>query len=254
MSEIKKYRLDKLLSLRYPELSRTKIQTLVVNGRVQVDRVVTTKVSTRVREDAVLFIHEAEELRYVSRAGHKLEKALDTFSLSVENRVCLDAGLSTGGFTDCLLQRGAQKVYGIDVGTDQVHQRIKNDERVVVMEQTNIRSVTSLPDPITFVTLDVSFISVLKVLPAVVPLLAPCADLIILIKPQFEATSKALSRGGVVKDAAVHERVKENVIAGCKALGLTLASDIITSPLQGAASGNTEFLGWFTYNKKRALE
>ena len=212
---------------------------MTVNGEVA------RKASASVPHDARIAIADAAQLRYVSRAGLKLEKALDAFQVDVTDLVCLDAGLSTGGFTDCLLQRGAKRVYGIDVGTAQVHEKLANDERVVVMEQTNLRTLESLLEPIDLVTLDLSFISVLKVLPNVVKLCAKKARMVVLIKPQFEAGKEALRRGGLVSDPEVHERVKQEVVAGAEKLGLRLVSEIIESPLKGAAQGNTEFLALF---------
>jgi 23S rRNA (cytidine1920-2'-O)/16S rRNA (cytidine1409-2'-O)-methyltransferase len=157
--------------------------------------------------------------------------------------VCLDAGLSTGGFTDCLLQEGARKVYGVDVGYGQVHEKIRNDPRVIVMEKTNLRYVEGLPELVDIVTLDVSFISVLKIIERVKSLLKHQGKLIVLIKPQFEAGKQDIGRGGIVKDADVHERVTKSVIEGIVKEGFSFQG-IIESPILGA-EGNKEFLAYF---------
>jgi len=184
----------------------------------------------------------AEELKYVSRGGLKLEKALAAFSLDPQGLVALDVGASTGGFTDCLLKHGAKRVYALDVGQGQLAWTLRNDSRVVVMEHTNIRYVQSLPEPIQCATIDVSFISLRLVLPALVALLAQGAWVVALVKPQFEAGKAEVDRGGgVIKDAEVHNRVLDElkvwitVHTPFKILGLT------DSPIYGR-DGNREFL------------
>jgi 23S rRNA (cytidine1920-2'-O)/16S rRNA (cytidine1409-2'-O)-methyltransferase len=181
-------------------------------------------------------------LKYVSRGGLKLEKALTAFSLDPKGVVALDVGASTGGFTDCLLNHGARRVYALDVGQGQLAWTLRNDPRVVVMENTNIRYVRSLPEPIQCVTIDVSFISLRLVLPALVPLLAPRASVVALVKPQFEAGKSEVDRGGgVIKDPEVHERVLHELQEWItkhtpfQILGLT------DSPIYGR-DGNREFL------------
>lgn len=188
----------------------------------------------------------AEVPKYVCRGGLKLEAALRQFAVDVDGAVVLDAGISTGGFTDCLLQHGAARVYGVDVGYGQVADRIRTDGRVTLFERTNVRYLApdALPEPVDVVTLDLSFISVLKVLPAVLGVCKGCADIIVLIKPQFEAGSKRVSKGGVVRDAAVHEAVIAEVTAGAAMHGL-LRKDLMESPIRGAQSGNVEFLAHF---------
>ena len=168
---------------------------------------------------------------------------MDAWAVNVDGVVALDAGLSTGGFTDCLLQRGAARVYGVDVGYGQVHERIRVHPRVVVLERTNLRHMTaaSLPEPVQLATLDLSFISLLKVLPAVKLLLAPGGTAIVLVKPQFEAERGEVCRGGVVRDPAVHASVLARVRAGATDLGFIVGRQMV-SPLRGAKEGNIEFL------------
>ena len=243
----KKVRLDELaLSLR-PESSRQMIQSWIVQGKVLVDGQKVTKPGTKLRPGEKEITITAEELKYVCRAGFKLEKAIDFFKLDVVNKVCLDSGLSTGGFADCLLQKGAKKVYGVDVGYGQVHEKIRTDERVVVMERTNLRYVEELPDLVDIATLDLSFISVLKVLPSVAKVSKPKSDLVVLIKPQFEASRGQVGSKGVVRDAKVHEEVIRNVIEGARNFGYVYV-DHMQSPIKGAKEGNTEFLAHFIKN------
>lgn len=183
----------------------------------------------------------AAEPKYVCRGGHKLEAALEAWGVDVAGLTALDAGLSTGGFTDCLLQRGAARVYGVDVGYGQVHERIRTHPQVVLMERTNLRHLTALPERVQLATLDLSFISVLKVLPAVKLLLAPGGTVVVLVKPQFEALRGEVGRGGVVRDEAVHADVMRRVGEGAAALGFRVGRRMV-SPLRGAKEGNLEFL------------
>lgn len=238
---VKKIRLDQLVEQLFPAHSRRLIQSWIMQGEVYVDGVPVTKPGTQVRPDVVITC-TAQEPPYVSRAGLKLAKALDTFGISVEGVVALDAGLSTGGFTDCLLQRGAIKVFGVDVGYGQVHEKIRKDPRVVVLERTNLRDVTPalLGEYVDLVTLDLSFISTIKVLDAVFACMKPAGTLIILIKPQFESERHEVGKGGIVRDPVVHEKVIARVSQalverGCTILGVT------ESPILGA-TGNKEFL------------
>ena len=164
--------------------------------------------------------------------------------MDVTGLTCLDAGLSTGGFTDCLLQRGAARVYGVDVGYGQVHERVRTHPRVVVLERTNLRHLTTLPELVDIATLDLSFISVLKVLPAVNQLLRPGGRLLVLVKPQFEAQRGEVGRGGVVRDADVHADVLRRVTEGALSLGFQ-CQRTMASPLRGAKEGNLEFLALF---------
>jgi len=227
-----------------PQYSRNVIQSWIQQGKVVVDGKVERKSGTQVKPTAKIIIN-AVQPKYVCRAGLKMEKALEHFGVAVEGRVALDAGLSTGGFTDCLLQNGAERVYGVDVGYGQVAEKIRVHERVVVMERTNLRHLQALPEPVSLATLDLSFISVLKVMPAVCRVLSLGGDVIVLIKPQFEAQKGQVGRGGVVRDPAVHKQVIEKVTRGMQLLGFA-SHGAITSPIKGAASGNTEFLAHFT--------
>lgn len=238
----KKERLDIRVQQKCPHLSRTYVHSLIMQGKVTVDGVRVTKQGTSISSDTVIVVDESVP-KYVCRAGFKLEKALDFFSCDVAHLVALDAGLSTGGFTDCLLQRGVARVYGVDVGYGQVHEKIKQDSRVIVMERTNLRNLTTLPELVDIVALDVSFISVLKVMDAVNLLLKPGGKLIVLIKPQFEAERKDVRKGGIVKDPEVHQRVQEKIIAGITACGF-VCNGITESPIHGTM-GNKEFLAYF---------
>ncbi len=180
--------------------------------------------------------------RFVSRGGEKLAAALDSFPITVEEKVCADVGASTGGFTDCLLQNSASRVYAIDVGHGQLHWKLRNHPKVVVMERTNARTLKSLPEIIHLVTIDASFISLRLLLPVVVGWLEEGGDVIALVKPQFEAGKKAVGRGGVVKNPEIHRRVLEKVISYATELDL-IPQDVIQSPLTGP-KGNLEFLLW----------
>ncbi len=217
--------------------SPQRAQGLIMAGQVSVDDDVVDKPGKLVSEHARLTIREG--LPYVSRGGIKLEHALNRFKVDVTGKTVADVGASTGGFTDCALQRGASRVYAIDVGYGQLAWRLRQDPRVVVLERTNIRHLDSLPDPIDLATVDVVFISLKLVLRKVVSLLQPQGEIIALIKPQFEAGRDQVAKGGVVKDPAVHRNVLEGVVAyamnnGLRARGLT------PSPLRGPA-GNLEF-------------
>lgn len=235
-------RLDEAVGEIYPQYTRTQIQSWIMQGKVLVNGTVVSKSGTAVAADARIEM-SVEEPKYVGRAGFKLEKALDEFKLDVTNFVVLDAGLSTGGFTDCLLQRGASRVYGVDVGYGQVHEKIGRDPRVVVMERTNLRTLEGLPELVDLVTLDLSFISVTKVLDAVLPLLKPNGSLIILIKPQFEAGKGQVGKGGIVKNPAVHTAVIAQVVVSLQAHGCAHVGTV-ESPILGTM-GNKEFLAYF---------
>jgi len=237
-----KKRLDLFISEKYPQYSRRQIQSWIMQGKVTVEDKVVTKAGTQVSEDAQISI-DLQEPKYVSRAGFKLEGALDHFGIDVSGLTVLDAGLSTGGFSDCLLQRGAKKIYGVDVGYGQAHEKIRADDRVQVMERTNLRELRDVGELVDLVTLDLSFISILKVMDAVCAVLKPDGMLITLIKPQFEAERKDVRKGGIVKDPAVHEKVLKKVTEGIKMHGFELVG-VIESPITGA-TGNKEFLAYF---------
>jgi 23S rRNA (cytidine1920-2'-O)/16S rRNA (cytidine1409-2'-O)-methyltransferase len=242
MDKKKPMRLDQYLVQKYPQETRQRIQELIKNGSVTVNSISKTKPGILVPDDADVSI-DLKPLPYVSRAGVKLAHALDHFQCNVSGLTVLDAGLSTGGFADCLLQRGAKKIFGIDVGHGQVHQRIKDDPRLVVMENTNLKDLPSLPDHIDMVTLDLSFISVLKVIDVVTALLKPGGKLIVLIKPQFESGIEDRGKKGIIKDARVHQKVIEAVTHGITTYGFE-CKGVIESPIVGG-SGNKEFLGYF---------
>jgi 23S rRNA (cytidine1920-2'-O)/16S rRNA (cytidine1409-2'-O)-methyltransferase len=218
-----------------------------MQGKVLVHDQPITKPGTMLPDDTPIAC-KAEAPKFVSRAGFKLEKALDHFTIDVTGLTALDAGISTGGFTDCLLQRGAKKVYGIDVGYGQVHDKIRTDPRVIIMERTNLRTLPDLGDNIDIITLDLSFISVLKVMDVVTNLLADNGQLVVLIKPQFEAGKEEVGRGGIIKDPAIHQKVIEHVVDGITAYGFDCIG-VIESPILGG-SGNKEFLGYFKKIKK----
>lgn len=239
---IEKKRLDQLIHEREPHYSRAQIQSWIMQGKVSIEGKIITKPGTIVAVDSN-FTYDFKEPKYVSRAGFKLEKALEHFTIDVHGYVVMDAGLSTGGFTDCLLQNGAQKVFGIDVGYGQVHEKIRNDPRVEVMERTNLREVRDLGQLVDLVTLDLSFISVLKVMDAVNAVLKPQGKLIVLIKPQFEARKEEVGKGGIIKDPKIHEKVIAHVTAGIQGHGYSLIG-VIESPIEGS-TGNKEFLGYF---------
>ena len=205
-----KERLDQYLLDKNPSLSRSFIQSSIMQGRVKIDGMVCSKPGTMVSDKSVVVFDQPFQ-KYVSRGGFKLEKALSHFEFSVEGLIALDAGISTGGFSDCLLQHGAKRVYGIDVGCGQVHEKILGDPRLIVVEKTNLRTMTELPEEVDLITLDLSFISVLKVLDAVNRFLKSDGFVIVLIKPQFEAEKSDVKRGGVVRSSQVHEDVIEKI-------------------------------------------
>lgn len=243
-----KKRLDQLLVETYiKNKSKTYIQSLIVQRKVKVNGEIIDKPGHQVKEDALIFLSMKEE-QFVCRAGYKLEKALNHFQIDLKNKIAMDAGLSTGGFTDCLLQRGIEKVYGIDVGYGQVHMRIREHPQVILMEKTNLRYVESLGELVDIVTLDLSFISVLKVMDAVKKITKPFHELVVLIKPQFESKREQVPKGGVILDEAVHKEVIETIKNGLKDRGY-LSHGVIESPLLGG-SGNKEFLGYFTSDLK----
>jgi 23S rRNA (cytidine1920-2'-O)/16S rRNA (cytidine1409-2'-O)-methyltransferase len=250
-----KLRLDVLLVERGLAESRAKAQALIMAGQVRVNDQVALKPATAVDGKSILTVDMGP--RYVSRGGEKLEAALGTFPIEVKGRTCADVGSSTGGFTDCLLQRGAVKVYAIDVGKGILHWKLRNHPRVVVMEETNARHVASLPEQVSLVTVDASFISLKILLPVIKNWLLPAplhpspdgrrdggeGHIVALIKPQFEAGRKDVSRGdGVIRDPEIHRQVLLNVLTFAQNEGFGLRG-LIKSPLLGP-KGNAEFLVW----------
>jgi 23S rRNA (cytidine1920-2'-O)/16S rRNA (cytidine1409-2'-O)-methyltransferase len=239
-ARLQKIRLDRLLMERGLVGSRQKAQGLILAGQVMVDEQKQEKCGTLVHPEAVVRLL-GEVPRYVSRGGLKLEGALEHFRIDPDTKVCLDIGSSTGGFTDCLLQHGAGKVFAVDGGTNQLDWKLRRDSRVVVLEKTNARYLTldRIGTLVELVTIDVSFISVTLILPALVPLLASPADLIVLVKPQFEVGKGQVGKGGIVRDPAQHQEAVAKVSRKLLELGFTqLAS--MESPLLGA-EGNREF-------------
>jgi 23S rRNA (cytidine1920-2'-O)/16S rRNA (cytidine1409-2'-O)-methyltransferase len=236
---VEKKRLDLLLFERGLAETRSKAQAMIMAGEVLVNEQKVDKAGTKFAEDVVIRIKGRPQ--FVSRGGEKLAGALADFSYSVEGLVCADVGASTGGFTDCLLQKGAAKVYAIDVGYGQLAHKLRIDERVVVMERINARYIESLPEAIQLVVVDASFISLRILLPAMKGWLAENGDIIALIKPQFEAGKEEIGRGGLVKDSDVHERVIREVAQAAEDQRLIVAG-LTISPIKGLKEGNTEFL------------
>jgi 23S rRNA (cytidine1920-2'-O)/16S rRNA (cytidine1409-2'-O)-methyltransferase len=264
---MKKIRLDILLVQRGLAESRSQAQRLIMAGQVRADGQVMLKPASSIAEEARLEVDQGPP--FVSRGGEKLQAALDTFSIMVKDRICADIGASTGGFTDCLLQHGAQRVYAIDVGQGILHWKLRQDPRVVVMERTNARRLERLPERVSLVTVDASFISLKILLPAIIgwfdvayineerpkpiEIFQTNGDIVALIKPQFEAGRQAVSRGeGVIRDPAIHRQVLQDILTYAQQSGLSVRG-IIRSPLQGP-KGNTEFLAWLDLSGMPASE
>lgn len=233
-------RLDLEMAARGLAESRAHAQRLVMAGRVRVDGQRALKPSQRVGPQSAILVEAGPA--YVSRGGDKLAAALAAFPVRVQGQVCADVGASTGGFTDCLLQHGARRVYAIDVGHGLLHWRLRRDPRVVVLERTNARMLRALPEPAGLVTVDAAFISLRLLVPVIVGWMAAQAEAVLLVKPQFEAGRAAVGRGGVVRSTAVHERVLAEVWQACEAGGLA-PRGLLRSPLRGP-KGNVEFLLW----------
>ncbi len=222
--------------------SRTRAQGLIMEGKVLVDEEPVTKAGTNVPVGAALRI-KGEQLRYVSRGGLKLEAALEHFEVDPSGRVCADLGASTGGFTDCLLQRGATRVYAVDVGYGQLAWKLRQDDRVEVLERTNARTLKSLPELAEMVVGDLSFISLSKVLPTIARIACPSADCVLLVKPQFEVGPDLVEKGGRVTNSEARDEACRGVLSSAQVLGFE-ALGLMESPLRGAKSGNMEFLAW----------
>lgn len=237
-----KVRLDALLAERKLAPSREAARRMIMAGEVRVNGEVRDKPGQQVPPDVTVEIQQPP--RFVSRGGEKLAAALDAFFIPVADRVCADVGASTGGFTDCLLQYGAARVYAIDVGYGQLDYRLRTDARVVVLERTNARYLEALAEPVSLIVVDASFISLRLLLPVFQAWITPQAELVILIKPQFEAGKGQVGKGGVVRDPAVHQRVLHDVLVDAQAAGYQVRG-LIRSPLKGPA-GNVEFLAWLS--------
>ena len=240
-----KTRLDVAMAAQGLAESRQKAQAIIMSGLVFVDGKRVDKCGAQIADTAVIEVR-GKTLRYVSRGGLKLEKAMQCFPLTLQDAVAMDCGASTGGFTDCMLQNGAKKVYAVDVGYGQLDWKLRQDERVVCMERTNARYLTreQIPEPLDFVSVDVSFISLGLIFPALRPLLADNANLVCLIKPQFEAGKDKVGKKGVVRDPKVHLAVLEQFLRHAAENDLTVKG-MTYSPIKGP-EGNIEYLGWLT--------
>jgi 23S rRNA (cytidine1920-2'-O)/16S rRNA (cytidine1409-2'-O)-methyltransferase len=237
----KKERLDVLLVKRCLAESREKAKAVIMAGDVFVNGQREDKAGSTFEEDVNIEV-KAVAMKYASRGGYKLEKAVSLWDIRLEGMVCMDAGSSTGGFTDCMLQNGASKVYAVDVGTNQLAWKLRQDERVVSMEKTNIRYIThnDIPDKISFVSIDVAFISLTKVLIPIRDILEDGGRIVCLVKPQFEAGREKVGKKGVVRDQAVHLEVLENIMVYVLSEGFSII-DLSYSPIKGP-EGNIEYL------------
>lgn len=238
-----KKRLDVLLCERGLTESRQRAQALIMAGQVYVNGQKVDKAGAPTAEEAPIEIR-GQTLRYVSRGGLKLEKAMAQFPIALEGAVCADIGASTGGFTDCMLQNGAEKVYAVDVGYGQLAWSLRSDGRVVCLERTNARYLTreQIPDPLDFASVDVSFISLKLILPALRALLKEDGQAVCLVKPQFEAGREKVGKKGVVRDPAVHLEVLEHFLEHAAQSGFSVKG-LTFSPIRGP-EGNIEYLGW----------
>ena len=245
MSE--KKRLDVLLVEQGYFESRQKAQAMIMSGQVYVDQQRVDKPGTAVQTTAAIEVRGAV-LRYVSRGGLKLEKAVNTFGLSLDGKICADIGASTGGFTDCMLQNGAVKVYAVDVGYGQLDWKLRSDPRVVCLERTNARYLDheTIPEELDFASIDVSFISLKLIFPALYGLLKDGGNIACLVKPQFEAGKDKVGKKGVVRDPAVHLEVLENFLEHAKENNFTVLG-VTYSPIRGP-EGNIEYLGYLQKN------
>lgn len=245
-----KDRLDHLMVARGLAQSRDAAVRMILAGEVTVGGTVVDKPAKSIPADAVIHVRHANT-RFVGRGGEKLDAALEAGSINPQGLICLDVGCSTGGFTDCLLQRGAARVYAVDVGYGQFAWRLRQDPRVVLHERTNIRYIdaSTIPEPVSLVVIDVSFISLKKVLPPLVPFLHPGAILIALVKPQFEVGKGQVGRGGVVRDDVQRQTVLQNIIGFTQDLGFQVRTTM-DSPLKGK-KGNREMLAIFGFNPSR---
>lgn len=244
-----KERLDVLLVKRNLAPSREKAKALIMSGDVFVDGQREDKAGSMFSDKADIEVH-GNTLRYVSRGGLKLEKAMKEFPISLEGAICMDIGASTGGFTDCMLQNGAKKVYSVDVGYGQFAWKLRQDERVVCMEKTNIRYVTpeDIEDVLDFASVDVSFISLTKVLGPAYALLREGGEMVCLIKPQFEAGKDKVGKKGVVREPEIHLEVINNVLDFCVQTGFTVLG-LSYSPIKGP-EGNIEYLVYIRKTKE----
>jgi len=248
-----KKRLDVLLVEKGFAETRTKAQAIIMSGLVYVNDQKADKPGVSYEETVLVEVRNGGSCPYVSRGGLKLEKALRDFGVDPTGYVCSDSGASTGGFTDCLLQQGASKVFAIDVGYGQLDWKIRSDPRVVVMERTNVRYVTpeDLGEPLDLSVIDVSFISLRIVLPVIKTFLKPTGQVLCLIKPQFEAGKEKVGKKGVVRDPAIHKEVLDNFVALTQEIGFTILG-LTFSPVKGP-EGNIEFLAHLTLDDKPGI-
>ena len=248
-----KIRLDQLIFDKGYAESREKAKALIMSGCVFLDGQRADKPGLSVSPDSEPEVRK-KELDFVSRGGYKLDKAIRVFGIDPAGKLCIDCGASTGGFTDVLLQHGAEKVYAVDVGYGQLAWTLRNDPRVVNLERTNLRYVTreQIPDPLDLAVCDVSFISIRLVMPAVALLLKPDAEIMCLIKPQFEAGRELVGKKGVVRDAAVHEQVIRTVMEFMPSIGFSVQG-LDYSPITGP-EGNIEFLLYMRKSNKDSVE
>lgn len=235
-------RLDQVLVTRGVVDTLQRAQGLIAAGEVLVDERPCDKPATKIRAEQVVRLRH-EPTRFVSRGGLKLEAALEVWPVAVAGATCADLGASTGGFTDCLLQRGAARVYAIDVGYGQLAWKLRQDPRVVVMERTNARHLASLPEPVSLIVGDLSFISLALVLPAIRRLLVAAGEAVLLIKPQFEVGRSAIGKGGLVEDAEARTQAIAGVLSEAEATGFGVRASL-ESPVPGARAGNREWLVW----------
>lgn len=238
-----KQRLDILVHERGLAPTREKARAMIMAGEVLVNGQMADKPGTKFGLDADIIVKSKP--RFVSRGGEKLAGALVDFQMDVSGKICADVGASTGGFTDCLLQNGAARVFAIDVGYGQFDYTLRQDSRVVVIERTNARYLEKLDEPVNLVVIDASFISLRLLLPTIKGWLTPQADVISLIKPQFEAGKQDVGKGGVVRDNKIHRRVLQDILVFARGQGFAIRG-LSTSPLKGPA-GNIEFLAWLAW-------
>lgn len=242
-----KKRIDILLTERNLFESRAKSQSMIMQGKILVNGQKIDKAGTLVEDDAKIEII-GEEMPFVSRGGFKLKKALEVFPINLRGKICADIGASTGGFTDCMLQNGAKKIYAIDVGYGQLAWKLRNDERVINMERTNIRNVTraDFADVLDFVSIDVAFISLDKVLPVAYEILSEIGEIVALIKPQFEAGRSKVGKKGVVRDKKIHVEVINYILSFAQNLNFKVCG-LDFSPIKGP-EGNIEYLTFLSKN------
>jgi len=238
-----KQRIDVLMFERGLAPSREKARAMIMAGEVLVDSQPVSKPG--ISFDSSVNIIVKNKPRFVSRGGDKLAWALETFKIDVSSKICADVGASTGGFTDCLLQNGAARIYAIDVGYGQIDYALRQNEQVIVIERTNARYLEALAETVNFVTVDASFISLKILLPTIKNWLQPSSDLVLLIKPQFEAGREEVGKGGVVREPKIHKRVLTDVLTSISHIGFDILG-LTTSPIKGPA-GNTEFLTWIHF-------